>query len=176
MNKHVRSYEPDLPLPGSGVARELSLLETKSPRRVVWHFAIFLSSYTYKGHGPPKSFCGPPIGNQCLMLNERWHVRFLWSFTQTLHRISKLSIDNSVPQGQKGCDVPDTKFSGASIGQDKAHAALYLRTRFHRKDWTSGKIVKSFVTNRFVVNSISGVPVFCCTEGIDQCACHVHDN
>jgi len=131
VNKHVRSYEPDLPLPGSGVARELSLLETKSPRRVVWHFAIFLSSYTYKGHGPPKSFCGPPIGNQCLMLNERWHVRFLWSFTQTLHRISKLSIDNSVPQGQKGCDVPDTKFSGASIGQDKAHAALYLRTRFH---------------------------------------------
>jgi len=33
---------------------DLLSLQTRPPREIVWYFAILLSSYTYKGHGPLK--------------------------------------------------------------------------------------------------------------------------
>jgi len=36
------------------------LLQTRPPRWVVWYFAVLLSSYPYKGHGPLKIFLWTP--------------------------------------------------------------------------------------------------------------------
>ena len=51
------------------VARIQTCARDTPPRWAVWNFDILLSSYTYKGHGPPK-IClwtpgvhGPPDGN-----------------------------------------------------------------------------------------------------------------
>jgi len=54
---------------------QVCLLQDRPPQHIIWHFAILLSSYAHKGHGPQKSFCGPlevhgpPVGNHCFRVS-----------------------------------------------------------------------------------------------------------
>jgi len=47
------------------------------PRRIVWHFAILLSSHTCKSRGTPKAFCRPRLGTTAL---DSSHAAFIVVF------------------------------------------------------------------------------------------------
>jgi len=79
----------------SRVALGLSFASQTTTARIVWHFAILLSSYTYKVIDHQKSFCGPqgvhgpPVGIHCSRLNEKLFNKTTQKLTASLKEGSR---------------------------------------------------------------------------------------